>query len=484
MELAGIIIGLVIGLVVGGAGCWALRGSRISGELARQRESHAQEVAGLQQAAESQANALRLEHQQALADKDGEIGGLQLAQQRALGAKDEEIAAARLVNQQALAVKEEEIAGLKGQLEQAATAQQLLEQAKTQFAEQAKLTSAEALKGNNDAFLKLANENLGKTLESAQSELNRRHLQFQELVKPLSDNYNKLNPQIESLVRQNQSLMAETGKLSSALTDNRQVGQWGEVQLRRVVELAGMTAYSDFSEQSAAGGEGQERPDLIVKLPEGRTIVVDAKSSVAAALEAHQAEDEAAANAAWLRHAAALKNQVNSLARKNYGRTVEGSLEFVVMFVPGDQFLAAALKADPSLIDYAMQQKVALATPPTLVAMLWAVANGWQKWEFGQHAEQILAIGNEMHDRLIGFIDKYGTVRQRINQTVSAFNDSVGTLESRVLVSARRMAEMRAVEPDALKSPAVIDAPLRQLRDAAEADPEPETAELEAAADD
>lgn len=470
MELAGIIIGLVVGLVVGGAACWALRGSRTGGELARQREAHAQEVAGLQQSAESQVNALRLEQQQALADKDGEIGGLQLAQQRALGAKDEEIAAARLTHQQALSVKEEEIAGLKGQLEQAATAQQLLEQAKTQFAEQAKLTSDEALKGNNDAFLKLANENMGKALESAQVELNRRHLQFQELVKPLSDNYNKLNPQIESLAKQSRDLAA-------ALTDNRRIGHWGEVQLRRVVESAGMTRYCDFAEQSAAG-ESQSRPDMIISLPERRAVIVDAKASTAAYLEAQQTATEDESAAAWDRHANALQRQVDDLAGKQYQREIANSLDFVVMFVPGDQFLSAALNHRPGLIEYAMGKQVVIATPASLIAMLWAIERGWQQYELAQNAEEIRRIGSEMHDRLLNFVRHYSDVRRRLDQTVKSFNTSVGTLEGRVLVSARRMAELRGVDSSSLESADPVDVSVRSLNDV-EAAPE-----LEAAADD
>ncbi len=358
--------------------------------------------------------------------------------------------------------RQAEVARLQGQLEQAATTQQLLESARAQFTEAAKLTAAEALQGNNDQFLKLANENLGKTLESASRELQQRHQQFQELVKPLSENYSKLNPQIESLVQQSQSLAAETGKLSSALTDVRQVGNWGEVQLRRVVEMANMTAYSDFAEQETTGS-GQDRPDLIVRLPEGRSIVVDAKASVAAALEAQAADDEAAADAAWARHAAALKAQVTGLSRKNYGNVVPGSLDFVVMFIPGDQFLAAALRADKDLINYAMSLKIAIATPATLVAMLWAVNSGWQKWEFARNADEIRKLGSEMHERLLMFLKNYGTVQQRLTQTVSAFNSSVGSLEGRVLVSARRMAEMRAVDPTDIKEFEQIETLPRQL---------------------
>ncbi len=229
-----------------------------------------------------------------------------------------------------------EIARLNGQLEQAATAQQLLESAKAQFSEAAKLTAAEALQGNNDQFLKLANENLGKTLETANRELQQRHQQFQELVKPLSENYSKLNPQIETLAKQSQSLATETGKLSSALTDNRQAGQWGEVQLRRVIDLAGMSDYCDFAEQKVLGAS-QGRPDLIVRLPEKRAIVVDAKASTLAYMEAQQTDDADMADKAWTRHAQAMRRQVDDLGGKNYGAAVDGSMDFVVMFVPGDQ---------------------------------------------------------------------------------------------------------------------------------------------------
>ena len=375
-----------------------------------------------------------------------------------------------------------EIARLSGQLEQTATAQQLLEQAKAQFSEAAKLTAAEALQGNNEQFLKLANENLGKTMEQAKGEFEQRHRQFQELVKPLSENYGKLNPQIETLAQQSQSLATATGKLSSALTDVRQVGHWGEVQLRKVVEMANMTAYSDFAEQ-ASFEAGQDRPDLIVRLPEGRTVVIDAKASIAAALEAQEAADETTANAAWERHAGNLKTQVTNLSRKKYGGTVPGSLDFVVMFVPGDQFLAAALKSDPGLVDYAMSQRIALATPATLIAMLWAVNSGWQKWEFARNAEEIRQLGSEMHERLLVFLRHYGTVQSRLTQTVNAFNTSVGTLESRVLVSARRMAEMRAMDAADLKEQELVEIAPRELQSvpAAETDDDEGAAQLAAA---
>ncbi len=352
--------------------------------------------------------------------------------------------------------RQAEVARLQGQLEQAATTQQLLESARAQFTEAAKLTAAEALQGNNDQFLKLANENLGKTMESATRELQQRHQQFQELVKPLSENYSKLNPQIESLVKQSQSLAAETGRLSSALTDNRQAGQWGEVQLRRVVDLAGMTDYCDFTEQEAQSAS-QGRPDLVIRLPERRAIVVDAKASTLAYMEAQQADDPDAADQAWTRHAQALRRQVDDLGGKSYGSSVEGSLDFVVMFVPGDQFLAAALSANPGLVEYAMSRRVAIATPASLISMLWAVANGWQQFRLAEDAARIKEVGEEMYKRLTTFMNHYARVGRELESAVTAYNQSVGSFDQRLAPQGRRFADLVIGRDADLPTPEAID---------------------------
>ena len=349
-----------------------------------------------------------------------------------------------------------EIARLGGQLEQVATTEQILESAKAQFSEAAKLTAAEALRGNNDQFLKLANENLGKTLESANRELQQRHQQFQELVKPLSENYSKLNPQIESLVKQSQTLATETGKLSSALTDNQQAGRWGEVQLRRVIDLAGMADYCDFAEQEALG-PAQGRPDLIIRLPEKRAIIVDAKASTMAYMEGQTTDDPDAEQAAWTRHAQALRRQVDDLGGKNYGRSVEGSLDFVVMFVPGDQFLAAALSANPGLIEYAMTRRVAIATPASLISMLWAVANGWQQFRLAEDAARIKEVGEEMYKRLTTFMNHYSRVGKELESVVAAYNQSVGSFDQRLAPQGRRFAELAIGSYAELPTPSAVD---------------------------
>jgi len=361
----------------------------------------------------------------------------------------------------------ETVAELRGQLSQAENTEKILETAKEQLRETFQATASQALQASNSQFLDLAQENLGKTLEAAKGDFKQRHEQFEALVKPLTQNYDKLNPQIESLIQQSQSLATETGKLSNALTDNRQIGSWGEVQLRRVVELAGMQEYCDFAEQNT-GGDSQIRPDLTVRLPEERTVVVDAKASTAAYLDAQQSEDEAQRDTSLKRHAGALKTQVDELAKKDYGAQVEGSLDFVVMFVPGDQFLAAALAAQPGLIEYAMGRRVAIATPASLISLLWAVANGWQRHRIAESAEEIQKEAIELHGRMLKFIDYYQDVGKRLNGAVNAFNRSVGSFDNRVIPQGRKFSRLAIGKEDDFALPSIVEKQARASRYAEE----------------
>ncbi len=350
----------------------------------------------------------------------------------------------------------EERAALQGRLEQTDNAEKILEMAKEQLKESFQATASQALQANNSQFMDLAQENLGKTLEAAKGDFKQRHEQFEALVKPLTQNYEKLNPQISLLAQRSESLAEETTKLSSALTDNRQIGNWGEVQLRRVVELAGMQEYCDFEEQVAGSG-AQIRPDLMVRLPEERTVIIDAKASTAAYMEAQQADDEEKRDTSLKRHASAMKTQVDELAKKDYGTKVEGSLDFVVMFVPGDQFLAAALNANPELIEYAMHKRVAIATPASLISLLWSVANGWQRQRIAENAELILKEGQELHSRMLTFMKHFQSVGTRLQGAVDNFNKSVRSYESRVLPQGRRFADMVTDRKGELPQPQQIE---------------------------
>ena len=556
--IIGIIIVLIVGLVGGGASGWFVQGFRAKSRLATQTAEHQAAIAGLQSEhdkatadaqtahlAETAAlNAqiaglngrlerLPLEHQESVtrlgADHSGKVAELQAGHQRELARLNEQLATLPLEHQAAiiklraehdekvaelqaghqaeLGGLNEKIADLNGQMEKVANAAQMLETAKAQFSETAKLMAADALQNNNQQFLELAKENFGttletaqreldqrhqkfqelvkplsdqysqltetfqttatsalqnnskqflelaqenwgKTLETARSEFNLRHQQFQELVKPLSENYGKLNPQIETLTQQVGAITSETARLSSALKgDNRAVGNWGEIQLHRVVEKAGMMDYCDFAEQQTAGNS-QERPDLIVNLPEQRTVIVDAKASTAAYLEISEAPDAESAQAAYDRHAAALRRQVDNLAGKEYGAKDANSLNFVVMFVPGDQFLSAALNANPELINYAMSRRIAIATPASLIAMLWAIASGWQQFRLAEDAAKVKEAGEEMHKRMLTFINHYQNVGRRLDSAVDAYNRSIGSFDRSVVPQGRRFAGLVVGDDD------------------------------------
>ena len=428
MELLVTSVSLVVGLLLGIGLGWLMRGKQAGPGGTYSEAEHQAALANL-----------RLESEQTLAERSGEL------------------ADARLAHQQELGSRQEEISRLTGQLEQLKSAQDLLETAKTQLGEQFKATAADVLQASNKQFMELSEQSLGKTMEQAKGELQQRHQQFQELVKPLAENYSKLNPQIDLLIEQSNRVSTEANRLSSALTDNRQAGHWGEVQLRKVVEAAGMASYCDFEEQGSTGGSQAARPDLVVNLPERRAIVIDAKASTLAFMEAQQAEDEEVAEAAWLRHAQAMRRQVDDLSSKNYGNLVEGSLDFVVMFVPGDQFLSAALGSNPGLVEYAMGKRVAIATPASLIAMLWAVNNGWQQYRVAEEAARIKSVGEEMHKRLLTFINHYSRVGKQLESAVSSYNNSVGSFDSRIVPQGRRFAELVVGAEVEVTAPDTID---------------------------
>ena len=351
---------------------------------------------------------------------------------------------------------------VKGRLAEADSADKVVETAKEQLRDAFHATAAQVVRDNREQFMDTANATLGKALETAKGEFNQRHEQFQNLVKPLAENYATLNPRIDTLVKQTETLRTETGKLSNALTNNRQIGSWGEIQLRRIIEMAGMLEHCDFAEQ-ATGASG-ERPDLVVKLPESRAVVVDAKASTAAYLEAQAEEDAEAIDAAMRRHAGALRTQVDDLAKKGYGAHAPGSLDFVVMFVPGDQFLAAALSATPNLVEYAMGKRVAIVTPASLISLLWTVANGWQRHHIGENAERIREAAEELHKRMQTFIGHYQTLGDRLRSAVRVYNDSIGAYDGRVEPQGRRFAQLASISEEVFTAPKEIEATIRMSR--------------------
>lgn len=339
-----------------------------------------------------------------------------------------------------------------------------LTEARERAANEFKALSAAALQANNAAFLDLAKQTLGETRQLADSDLEKRQQAIAALVQPIRETLttveNKITAfdktraeaaaalaeQLKSLSQSQLTLQGETARLSTALRSTTTAGTWGELQLRRVVELAGMTDYCDFTEQTSVtlDDRARLRPDLVVRLPGGQQIVVDAKAPNDAYRDAASAQDEATRAAKLAEHAAKVAGHVSALGAKAYWEQFQPSPEFVVLFLPGDQFLAGALSADPGLLERAITKKVLLATPATLIALLKAAAYGWRQETAAKNAEEISAQARELYDRVTVFAEHLAKVAPALENAAKAYNQAVGAFESRILPAGRRLAELGA----------------------------------------
>jgi DNA recombination protein RmuC len=408
--VVGLVIGLVAGGAIGAAVVWVVASAGASARVAAQRAEHAE----AQSAARAEASSL-------------------------LAALDYERGAA---------------------VERQSAADEVRHQLLGEFAE----LSRQALEQNNTQFLELADARLAHAHQTARGDLDQRTQAIEQLLTPLREQlgryeqglrllelerqkaYTGLSEQVRQLTQSQDRLQSETRNLVTALRSPATRGRWGEMQLRRVVEMAGMVEHCDFEQQvSAEGADGRLRPDMVVNLPGARHVVVDAKVPLQAFLDANDATDESMRRSHLVAHARQLRAHVDALSKKAYWDQFDDSPEFVVAFVPGDALLAAALEHDASLLEHSVSNRVLLATPTTLIALLRTVAYGWQQEAIAENAREVQLMGRELYKRLATFGEHMARTGRSLSGAVDSYNKAVGSLERNVFPQARRFHELGVV---------------------------------------
>jgi len=458
------IVILLLGLILGGFVAWFLLRQRVLSASKDAKAELGPQIATLNER---------------LAGKDRQIAGLEtrsVEKEQEIRSLKDEITGLKTEQSKLQTVMAKERQAVEEKLA-------LLEQAKTQLADAFKALSSEALKSNNRSFLDLAQQTFSKYQEVAKGELEQRKSAIDALVKPIQQSlkdfddkvqkiekdragaYGELTQQVKSLLDTESQLRLETGKLVRALSAPRTRGRWGELQLKRVVELAGMMNHCDFVEQQTAStDEGRLRPDMIVRLPSGKSIVVDAKAPLDAYLEAIAATDEGIRKAKLVDHARQVRDRIAELSKKSYWAQFQPTPEIVVLFIPGEAFFSAALEEDPSLIEQG-SNGVILATPTTLIALLKAVYYGWNQENLTANAQAISALGRELYKRVSVMTGHFESLGNRLKGAVTSYNDAIGSLESRVLPSARQFQTLDVAthEPEITALPPIEVTP-RQLQ--------------------
>jgi len=353
-----------------------------------------------------------------------------------------------------------------------------------------------SLRSNSESFLRMAEQNLGAQQEKAKRELGEREQAVENLVKPIrdalqasqkqiagleksrSEAYGSIRTQLEAMQLSQKSLTQETHNLVNALRRPEVRGRWGEITLRRLVELAGMVEHCDFQEQVHTVGEGQIiRPDMIVRMPDRRELVVDVKTPLDAYLEAVEAETDAQRKLGLERHAKNVHAHIRMLASKAYWDQFEESPEFVILFIPGDQFLSAALNEKPDLIEYALSKQIILATPTSLVALLKAVAYGWRQLSLADNAREIRALAEDLYGRLASFVGHMNRMGRQLASSVENYNKAVGSLERSVLPGARKFVELGVHEKKEIEKLETLDpVPRTMIESSPDDDDAPEIA--------
>jgi DNA recombination protein RmuC len=482
MELLYHILTFLLGCALGGIVAWVLAKSRIGAEVGRLQEV----IHGTEKE---------------LQDRNGRIANLQAELNRAeasiLKISEERSAASAKLEQmhqieQALEERTSETRELSATLtelkakqatletiidkERMATEEklQLLEKAKEKLTDTFQAISATALKESNESFLELAKATLGKYQEGAERDLELRQKEVKQIVEPVKESlekydrqvqemerirqraYGSLSQQVESLMTTQQQLQRETANLVTALRTPQVRGRWGEITLRRVAELAGMLRHCDFFEQETKDSErGRLRPDMVVRLPNEKQIVVDSKAPLLAYLEAVEAQTEEERTNKLILHSKQIQAHMNKLSQKVYWEQFHPTPEFVVLFIPGENFFSTALEYNPGLIEEGVSKGVILATPTTLISLLKAVAFGWRQETMAKNAEAISNLGKELYERIGTMAEHLQNLGRNIEKCVSTYNQVIGSFERRVLVSARKFSELGVTKRDGQEIPYV-----------------------------
>lgn len=444
-----LVAGAVLGLVIGGAGAWLIMRGHFAAAAAAQREELRARLAS----AETRGEEVRRQ----LDQRDLEVSDL-----RATGEGE------RMRRADAEARAE---AAQRNAEEQ----RRLLDEARDRLTTTFRALSADALRENTADFLQLAETTIDSQLvrrEQAvdaivrplRDALDRYEQQVRDIEKARTGAYAGLEQQLHALTSSSAELGRTAGNLVTALRSSNVRGRWGEVTLRRVVELVGMTVHCDFDEQTSVDGDERRlRPDLIVHLPERREVVVDAKVPLAAYLDSVDATTPEAREAGFARHAVQVRQHINALASKTYGEQVPGSLDFVVMFIPSEPVMAAAVESDPDIIEYGMSRRVILATPTTLWVLLRAFAEAWRQQQLATNAAKISEGGRELYERIKKLGEHFEEIGTALGRTIYAYNNAVGSLERRVLVSARKFRDLGAATGEEIPTVEPIDQQPREL---------------------